>query len=68
MATTKDKFIKVMEKAGWEICATSSSGKTLRLEVPIKDRAGLAKIIAKAHGEEFLRRKLSLILGHSRLN
>ena len=51
MATTKDKFIKVMDKcAGWEICATSSSGKTLRLEVPDKDRASLAKIIAKAHG------------------
>ena len=63
MATTKDKFIKVMEKAGWEICATSSSGKTLRLEVPIKDRAGLAKIIAKAHGGRISSKKTVIDFG-----
>ena len=63
MATTKDKFIKVMEKAGWEICATSSSGKTLRLEVPDKDRANLAKIIAKAHGGKISSKKTVIDFG-----
>lgn len=64
MATTKDNFIKAMNKSvGWEICATSSSGKILRLEVPIKDREGLAKIIAKAHGGKISSKKTVIDFG-----
>jgi len=64
VAITKDNFIKAMEKCeGWEICATSSSGKTLRLEVPVKDRMGLAEIIAKAHGGRISSKKTVIDFG-----
>ena len=66
MAITKDKFIKAMEKcAGWEICASGTSGIDLRLELPVKDneRANHAKIIAAAHGGTIRSKKTEINFG-----
>jgi hypothetical protein len=56
VAITKDNFLNEMKKnkAGWEICATSSSGKTLCLEMPNvtqPDRIAWAKSIATKYEE-----------------
>ena len=65
MAITKDNFIKAVKKcAGWEISATSATGNTLRLELPVKasERANHAKIIAAAHGGKISPQKKTHIL------
>ena len=66
MAITKDNFIKAVKKcAGWEISATSATGNTLRLELPVKasERANHAKIIAAAHGGTIRSKKTEINFG-----